>query len=69
MWDVARLVGEGYSNKEIARDLCLSLATVKHHVHHVFEKLQVNRRARVSARLGRLPAGPALASGSSERHA
>lgn len=54
--DVARLVGEGYSNKEIARDLCLSLGTVKHHVHHVLEKLQVNRRAQVPVRLGRLPA-------------
>lgn len=53
--DVARLVGQGYSNKEIARDLCLSLGTVKHHVHHVLEKLQLNRRAQVPVRLGRLP--------------
>jgi DNA-binding NarL/FixJ family response regulator len=41
--DVARLVGRGFSNKEIARDLSLSLATVKHHVHHVLGKLQVRR--------------------------
>lgn len=54
--DVARLVGQGYSNKEIARDLCLSLGTVKHHVHHVLEKLQLDRRAQVTVRLGRLPA-------------
>lgn len=53
--DVARLVGQGYSNKEIARDLCLSLGTVKHHVHHVLEKLRLNRRAQVPVRLGRLP--------------
>jgi two-component system nitrate/nitrite response regulator NarL len=50
--DVARLVGQGYSNKEIARDLSLSLGTVKHHVHHVLGKLQVNRRAQVPVRLG-----------------
>jgi DNA-binding NarL/FixJ family response regulator len=56
--DVARLVGQGFSNKEIARDLCLSLATVKHHVHHVLEKLQLNRRAQVSARLVHAPPDP-----------
>jgi len=33
----------GLTNKEIARDLCLSVATVKTHVHHVLEKLQVRR--------------------------
>lgn len=55
--DVARLVGQGYSNKEIARDLCLSLGTVKHHVHHVLEKLQVDRRAQVPVRLGPQPGG------------
>lgn len=49
--DVARLMSLGLSNKEIARDLCLSLATVKHHVHHVLEKLHLDRRAQVSARL------------------
>jgi two-component system nitrate/nitrite response regulator NarL len=60
--DVARLVGQGYSNKEIARYLSLSLGTVKHHVHHVLEKLQVNRRAQVPVRLG-----PQLAGGLSAR--
>lgn len=49
--DIAHLVSQGYSNKEIARDLSLSLGTVKHHVHHVLGKLQVNRRARVPVRL------------------
>jgi two-component system nitrate/nitrite response regulator NarL len=49
--DVAHLVGRGFSNKEIARDLCLSLGTVKHHVHRVLEKLQLDRRAQVPARL------------------
>ena len=53
--DVARLVGQGHSNKEIARDLRLSLGTVKHHVHHVLEKLQVHRRAQVPVRLSAQP--------------
>ncbi len=50
--DVARLIGQGLSNKEIARDLCVSLATVKHHVHHVLEKLRIHRRAQVPGKLG-----------------
>ncbi|MBI3230147.1 MAG: response regulator transcription factor [Burkholderiales bacterium] len=42
--DVLRQISLGLSNKEIARSLNLSLATVKHHVHNVLEKLQVTRR-------------------------
>src|ERR1700738_2123923 len=42
---VLELLGRGLSNKEIASELCLSVATVKHHVHHVLEKLQLERRA------------------------
>lgn len=43
--DVLRLIGGGLSNKEIARELELSVATVKHHVHNVLGKLQLPRRA------------------------
>lgn len=43
--DVLQLIGQGLSNKEIARDLTLSVATVKHHVHNVLEKLHLPRRA------------------------
>jgi two-component system, NarL family, nitrate/nitrite response regulator NarL len=48
---VMQLISRGYSNKEIARELKLSVATVKHHVHHVLAKLQVTRRTRVIQRL------------------
>jgi DNA-binding NarL/FixJ family response regulator len=41
---VMRLIGEGYSNKDIALELRISLPTVKNHVHHVLEKLRVRRR-------------------------
>jgi two-component system, NarL family, nitrate/nitrite response regulator NarL len=48
---VTQLISRGYSNKEIARELKLSVATVKHHVHHVLAKLQVTRRSCVVQRL------------------
>jgi DNA-binding NarL/FixJ family response regulator len=34
----------GRSNKEIADQLCLSLDTVKTHLHHIYRKLSVNGR-------------------------
>jgi two-component system nitrate/nitrite response regulator NarL len=42
--DVIRCVTSGMSNKEIAKDLGISGATVKTHLHHVFAKLKVSRR-------------------------
>jgi two-component system, NarL family, nitrate/nitrite response regulator NarL len=48
---VMQLISRGYSNKEIARELRLSVATVKHHVHHVLTKLHVTRRTRVIQRI------------------
>jgi two-component system, NarL family, nitrate/nitrite response regulator NarL len=44
--DLAKL---GRSNKQIARLLSISPATVKNHVHNVLEKLQVNRRGEAAA--------------------
>lgn len=37
--EVLSLVAQGHANKEIARTLCLSEATVKSHLLHVFAKL------------------------------
>lgn len=42
--DVIRCVTSGMSNKEIAKHLGISGATVKTHLHHVFGKLKVGRR-------------------------
>jgi DNA-binding NarL/FixJ family response regulator len=44
----------GASNKEIARELGISSATVKNHVHHLLEKLDIRRRAQASAILSAL---------------
>jgi two-component system nitrate/nitrite response regulator NarL len=46
---VLSLLGEGLSNKQIAHRLCIELPTVKNHVHHVLEKLQVSRRSEAVA--------------------
>lgn len=53
--EVLELLGRGFSNKEIAGELCLSVATVKHHVHHVLEKLQLQRRAQAMRRVREAP--------------
>jgi DNA-binding NarL/FixJ family response regulator len=53
--EVLDLIGQGLSNKEIGSNLCLSVATVKHHVHNVFEKLGLNRRADAMRRVRDAP--------------
>lgn len=47
--EIVRLVGDGLSNKEIARALHIELATVKNHVHNILEKLGVGRRTEAVA--------------------
>lgn len=42
--DILHLVSLGLRNKEIAQQLKISLFTVKNHVHHILEKLQVKCR-------------------------
>ena len=49
--DIIALIDRGLSNKEIARQLRISLPTVKNHVHNILEKLQVRRRGAAAALL------------------
>jgi DNA-binding NarL/FixJ family response regulator len=49
--EIALLVEEGLSNKQIARRLQIEVPTVKNHVHHILEKLHVRRRVEAAARL------------------
>ena len=48
---VVRLVCAGASNAGIARELGIALPTVKTHLEHVYEKLEVRTRAQLVARL------------------
>lgn len=49
--EIARLLGRGAANKEMAAELHLSVATIKNHVHSVLRKLQVDSRAQVATLL------------------
>ncbi len=54
-WQVAALVAEGRSNKEIAGTLFISVRTVEANLSKVFAKLGVHSRTELVARLGRPP--------------
>ena len=47
-FEIVRLVSTGLSNKKIARDLRISLATTKSHVHNALGKLRVQRRSQIA---------------------
>ncbi len=46
--EVAAAVGRGLSNAEIARELHLSVPTVKGHVSRLFEKLETTNRVQIA---------------------
>ena len=46
---ILKLIDAGRSNKEIASGLVIDLCTVKNHVHHIIEKLEVGRRGEAAA--------------------
>ena len=46
--EVWRLLAKGYSDKEIARNMCVSWNTVRTHVHHILSKLGVRSRTQAS---------------------
>jgi ATP/maltotriose-dependent transcriptional regulator MalT len=48
--NIINLIAHGQSNKEVARDLGISPETVKSHMKHIFEKLEVEKRTQAVAR-------------------
>ena len=46
---VVLIADEGLSNKEIAERLCLSIDTVKSHVHNILEKLALHTRLEIAS--------------------
>lgn len=49
---IQRYIGQGLSNKDIARSLNISVGTTKAHVHNILGKLSLTSRAQVAARFG-----------------
>jgi two-component system, NarL family, nitrate/nitrite response regulator NarL len=49
--EIAELLEEGLSNKEIAERLEIGLPTVKNHVHNILTKLKATRRGQAAAML------------------
>jgi two-component system, NarL family, response regulator LiaR len=59
--DVLRLLAQGQSNKQIARNLCIAEKTVKTHVSNILSKLGVQSRTQATlyaVRIGLVSAGP-----------
>ena len=57
--EVVDYLERGWSNKKIARQLGISAATVKNHVHNILEKFHVRRRGEVAAAMRNLAAASA----------
>lgn len=49
--EIVRLIEHDLSNKEIARQLGIEVATVKNHVHNLLDKLHVTTRTQAAARM------------------
>jgi predicted ATPase/DNA-binding NarL/FixJ family response regulator len=59
--EVARLLAQGLTNKQIAAELVVSAATVRSHVEHILDKLDLRSRAQVAvwaSQQGLLPERP-----------
>jgi DNA-binding NarL/FixJ family response regulator len=49
--EIAGMIAEGCSNKEIAKGLSIGPATVKNHVHNILDKLHVRRRSAIFGKM------------------
>ena len=57
--DVLTLVARGYTNREIAAELVISVKTAGVHVSHILRKLDAPNRLEAAAIAHRLPEPPA----------
>lgn len=64
--EIVTLIDLGLTNKEIAQRLNIEVCTVKNHVHHLLQKLNVTSRAAAAARLRGPARSPSTATTRSE---
>jgi two-component system nitrate/nitrite response regulator NarL len=60
---IISLVSEGLSNKEIGRRLNIADGTIKVHLHHIFQKLEISNRTLLAALVISNNGSPALVPG------
>jgi DNA-binding CsgD family transcriptional regulator len=58
-WEVLRLAGQGYGNRDIARELFVSVSTVRKHLEHIFDRTGTRTRGAAAALM--MPHQPAVA--------
>ena len=51
---ILKLIAHGCSNREISCILSISESTVENHIHHIYEKLGISKRAQAVAHAFRL---------------
>ncbi|NPV02027.1 MAG: response regulator transcription factor [Brevinematales bacterium] len=49
--DIIKMVARGLSNKDIAKELFISIFTVKNHLFHIYKKLDVKTRSQIPGKL------------------
>jgi DNA-binding NarL/FixJ family response regulator len=52
-WEVASLIADGLTNRQIAAGLSISPRTIDRHVEHILAKLGVTARAQIAAWVAR----------------
>lgn len=60
--EVLGLIGQGYTNQQIADELIIGVGTVKNHVHNILEKLDVHTRKQAAMIARQLAMGKVKAS-------
>lgn len=46
---ILHLIGQGFTNKQISRQLSISESTAENHIHHIYTKLRISNRAQAAA--------------------
>lgn len=57
--EILGLIAEGFTNRGIADQLCISESTVENHIHHIYGKLGITNRAQAVAHALRVELMPA----------